>query len=369
MSEQNNGLNEFNQRQINLREQRSRRRARQRIAVLLAFLVLVSILVVALWFVILEIKENLVNDFPPDDGGGNPTVTTDPQESETDPTGSQPSVSDTTPAETDPPVTTTPETTGNGISYINKTYTKPQIYKGSLILINDDHPFVVSSDMDLATIKELRDQRGKVDGAYPLYFMANYVQMNNAAANALLDMATACWKETKVNDLCISTYGAYREDLPATDVYFKSGLSVYLIGYPAPNKYPALDDASYKNGTVMAEWLEANAYKYGFIKRFTASKTNITGQPEDVGHYRYVGYVHANIMHKANLCLEEYISMLAQNHLYTGTHYTAVVDGHTYEIYYVPAEGDVTSVPVPAALPYEISGDNSNGFIVTVTLD
>lgn len=368
MSEKNNGLNEFNQRQINYRAERSRRRARQRIAVLLAFLVLISILVVALWFVVLEIKENLVNDFPGDDGGERPTVTTGPASSDTEPTDSQPPASDTTPTETDPPATTPPVTT-SGINYMNKTYTKPQMYKGSLILINEDHPFVVSSDMDLVTIKELRDQRGKVDGVWPIYFMANYVQMNKAAANALLDMATACNNETKINDLCISTYGAYREDLPATDVYFKSGLSVYLIGYPAPNKYPALDDSSYKNGAVMAEWLEANAYKYGFVKRFTSSKTSVTGQPEDVGHYRYVGVVHANIMHKNNLCLEEYISMLAQNHLYTGTHYTAVVDGHNYEIYYVPSEGDVTIVPVPTALPYEISGDNANGFIVTVTLD
>jgi hypothetical protein len=32
------------------------------------------------------------------------------------------------------------------------------------------------------------------------------------------------------------------------------------------------------------------------------------------------------------------------------------------------AEGDVTYIPVPPDLDYEISGDNASGFIVTVEL-
>ena len=40
-----------------------------------------------------------------------------------------------------------------------------------------------------------------------------------------------------------------------------------------------------------------------------------------------------------------------------------------YMIYYVPAmEGDTTDIPVPPDCEYEISGDNANGFIVTVKL-
>ena len=45
-------------------------------------------------------------------------------------------------------------------------------------------------------------------------------------------------------------------------------------------------------------------------------------------------------------------------------------DGVTYEIYYVPAatgEGATTSVPVPTDMPYTISGNNYDGFIVTIT--
>ena len=71
-----------------------------------------------------------------------------------------------------------------------------------------------------------------------------------------------------------------------------------------------------------------------------------------------------------DLTLEEYLTVLATRHRYDGTHYILNGDnGVTYEIYYVPAAtGDeATSVPVTINLPYTVSGNNYDGFIVTVT--
>jgi hypothetical protein len=70
-----------------------------------------------------------------------------------------------------------------------------------------------------------------------------------------------------------------------------------------------------------------------------------------------------------DLCLEEYLDFLRKNHHY-GTHdplnYT--VGETTYTIYYFPAsvENTTTNIYVPSA-GYEISGNNVDGFIVTVT--
>ena len=50
-----------------------------------------------------------------------------------------------------------------------------------------------------------------------------------------------------------------------------------------------------------------NAYKYGFVKRYPADKTDITGISNEPWHYRYVGKDAARIMKEENLCLEEYI--------------------------------------------------------------
>ena len=36
-------------------------------------------------------------------------------------------------------------------------------------------------------------------------------------------------------------------------------------------------------------WLDNNAYKYGFIKRYPSSKSYITGINNEPWHYRYVG--------------------------------------------------------------------------------
>ncbi|MFQ7092597.1 MAG: D-alanyl-D-alanine carboxypeptidase family protein [Coprococcus sp.] len=55
------------------------------------------------------------------------------------------------------------------------------------------------------------------------------------------------------------------------------------------------------------EWLDENAYKYGFIKHYPADKTDITGIDNEPWHYRYVGYEAAKEMKEQNLCLEEYL--------------------------------------------------------------
>ena len=44
------------------------------------------------------------------------------------------------------------------------------------------------------------------------------------------------------------------------------------------------------------QWLDENAYKYGFVKRYPEDKTDITGISNEPWHYRYVGTTVAKIM-------------------------------------------------------------------------
>ena len=55
------------------------------------------------------------------------------------------------------------------------------------------------------------------------------------------------------------------------------------------------------------QWLDENAYKYGFVKRYPEDKTDITGISNEPWHYRYVGTTVAKIMKEENLCLKEYL--------------------------------------------------------------
>ncbi|MDB5183254.1 MAG: peptidase [Candidatus Saccharibacteria bacterium] len=57
-------------------------------------------------------------------------------------------------------------------------------------------------------------------------------------------------------------------------------------------------------------WLAANAYKYGFIIRYTSDKVPVTGYTYEPWHVRYVGTALSNEMHKEKIeTLEEFFSL------------------------------------------------------------
>lgn len=69
-------------------------------------------------------------------------------------------------------------------------------------------------------------------------------------------------------------------------------------------------DTSVSSSDAVYAWLDENAYKYGFIKRYPSDKTEITGVNNEPWHYRYVGEEAAKEMKDKNLCLEEFIEQL-----------------------------------------------------------
>lgn len=60
-------------------------------------------------------------------------------------------------------------------------------------------------------------------------------------------------------------------------------------------------------GTKQAKWLEEHCWEWGFILRYPADKTKITGITNEPWHFRYVGTEAASEMHETGECLEEYI--------------------------------------------------------------
>ena len=69
------------------------------------------------------------------------------------------------------------------------------------------------------------------------------------------------------------------------------------------------------------------------------------------------------------MCLEEYIDYLKQ-FSFSKQHLNVEDDQHQrYQIYYVPSDGQRTEIPVPKDNQYTISGNNVDGFLVTVSLE
>jgi D-alanyl-D-alanine carboxypeptidase len=252
---------------------------------------------------------------------------------------------------------------GDGPGQPPKMITVPSstINEGNLVLINTTHVY---------TFPEV-----KLVNVYYEQMLAKTLSKYFQMAGATLFMEQTAYVQMDkflqaMNDPSIMFVSAHRtaeqqtasgSSIPAGYSDSHTGLSFSLRGESASGAPLPLTDQKYAK-------LYQNCYKYGFVVRYPADKVGQTGVSDYTNYFRYVGYVHAYLMTTKNLCLEEYIPFL-QSHTYgDGALKVTTDDGSNYEIYYVPATGATTQVPVPEHDNYTISGDNEGGFIVTVKL-
>lgn len=368
---------------VNGRMRREKQRKRRQ----LVLITLLSLIALSLIITAVVICGELV-------GSGNkdpePATTTDPGEATTDAgelTAALPG-----PDETDEQTgaETTDESTG-GLpeGYTVKLMTAEDVHRGELILVNTAYRYVTPTTT--TGLINLRDNRNAKWGTSPT---GKTVYSFSCATNILLTANTVLNLNNMIDDFYTATqnqdvyfpensgYRSYTtqgslyeakpsRECPAGCSEHETGLSVDVRAWLDNGTFPYISESSDASCVQIYNWINQNCYKYGFIQRYPESKASTTKSSHYAEHYRYVGYPHALAMMRNDLCLEEYLAVLAARHSYSDTHYVINgEDGVTYEIYYVPAEtadGAVTSVPVPTSLPYTVSGNNYDGFIVTVT--
>ena len=107
------------------------------------------------------------------------------------------------------------------------------------------------------------------------------------------------------------------------------------------------------------------AASYGFVERYPEGKEPLTGIAPEPWHFRYVGLPHASIMETHGFCLEEYLDYLKE-FPYEGRHLMVRIENKSFEIFYKKAEGDSTELTLPGYLPFQVSGDNREGFLFTL---
>ena len=108
-------------------------------------------------------------------------------------------------------------------------------------------------------------------------------------------------------------------------------------------------------------WAVDHAWEYGFVQRYPPAKSDVTGINYESWHFRYVGHPHSDLMAREDLCLEEYIDYL-RGFPFDGSHLTTESLGQAYEIYFCRGNW----IPVPTDAEYTVSGNNVDGFVVTV---
>lgn len=146
----------------------------------------------------------------------------------------------------------------------------------------------------------------------------NYVA-TPATAQAYQDMIA----EMEANDMKIYIVSSYRDIPYQTNLYrnymktdSREVVDTYSArpGYSEHHTGRALDISQVQNnlnafeGSPEAKWVYDNCYKYGFIVRYKAEQTDVTGYIFEPWHITYVGKEIAGIMHDENIeTLEEYV--------------------------------------------------------------
>lgn len=252
--------------------------------------------------------------------------------------------------------------------------TKDALQKGKLILVNEACPLRKYDDLELMNVVENNEGLYKVK--------SNEVTLQKEALEAFNLMVKDFEAENEENDLGImsgyrsfemqeklhyeSTVQHINED---TDIFVaKPDRSEHHTGLAIDmGLYDGNGSSAVYDGTGIYSWITENCYRYGFIVRYQEEKKKETGIGNEPWHIRYVGVPHAENMKNLKLCLEEYIEFLKNYRYYTNP-FQGEGNAANYSIYYVPAAGDMTKIPVPETKKYEISGNNKDGFIVTVNL-
>lgn len=363
---------------------RTARRRRQRTVILTIFVVIILLICMLIGLIFSELavaigtlNERTGKDKNKDKNRDNEITTTDPNAA-VDPDGTS-DVSD--------PV-------GMSMTTIQKA--KEDVAVGNLLLINRDNAYVFPASV--SNIVNLFDNRPYVtleDGTKVRTFQLrnSNLSLDRTALELLNQMLEDFMVEYQCPDMLVTwAYRSYEDQQDLYEQYVADypgysnaqikqllltqvdapGYSEHHLGTSIDLKLLTANDITYTlaDEPGYLSWLTENCWKYGFILRYPADKASITGVGYDPHHFRYVEVPHAYYMSQNGLCLEQYLEELRTTTSPNGEHLSFTVDGGaSYEVYYVGASGNVVDIPVPADLPYTVSGDNMNGFIVTVTMN
>ncbi len=242
---------------------------------------------------------------------------------------------------------------------------RKDIYKGCLVLVNRDHP--IHDDF---------------------YYSTKMLPINSASNDILLELKASILLGQLLKSIDhqneIIPVSGFRTSQEQEKIYDES---LMMNGEVFTNKYVALPNRSeHQTGLAIDLAKKANhidfirpefpytgvcgvfrkkATSYGFIERYKKEKEQYTGISYEPWHFRYIGYPHAQILQDYGLSLEEYI-LFIKNFPYEGKHFIKYQHAKLFEIFYVPATSDNTTIHLSEDDCYQISGNNVDGFIVTI---
>ena len=307
-------------------------------------------------------------------------------------TGGSGDVTTTDPSLTTPPTTTAPVTTqkpSDGFKVEN--YTASDLHIGPLAIVNKNNAYDFEAQKDtgaklydtIPALDGVNANRGESAGFYGA--STNTVSLRADVIGALNAMFAAynadggrtdikVWIGYRSLDVHQGLYDAASE--AAKKNMAAPGYSEYHTGYAFQLQIFTAELNSDPEDTVVRtypiervdeviRWFNTNAHKYGFVLRYPAGNGNTDFSAGINSVFRYVGVPHATYMFNEGLCFEQYLKVLSET-TYEKPLEIKVSDNEIYHVYFEAGEGDENAVHVPTDRPYSVSGNNSNGYIVTV---
>lgn len=243
---------------------------------------------------------------------------------------------------------------------------KETIYEGNLILVNRKYPIRRGEGQDLAEVTpECPQIKMKREANHYLRMLLGRI---HACGNIVPVSGFRSAKEqTDLYDASLRENGEeFTKKFVALPYHseHQTGLAIDL-GLRKDNIDFICPEFPY-DGICQA--FRRNASRFGFIERYRKGKERITGIAQEPWHFRYVGYPHSQWMEEKDLTLEEYMEYIKQ-FSYGNRHLAIGEENHRAEIFYVPAAAGRTEIDLPEGAYYQVSGNNADGFIVTVWRD
>ncbi|QIB69261.1 M15 family metallopeptidase [Aminipila butyrica] len=238
-----------------------------------------------------------------------------------------------------------------------------QIYRGNLLLVNKDFPVKTSGEGGFVP----------VDSRFPEILIKSqaakafrWILEEIGGSNEIIPVSgyRPSAEQEKIYESSMEEYGELFTRKFVAKPYHsehQTGLAIDL-GEKKEHIDFICPDFPYRG---ICQQFRRRAAHYGFIQRYSEEKEAITGIAHEPWHFRYVGYPHSQIISKKGLAFEEYIAFLKRFSAHKK--YVFQRKGQLpIHVFYVPADASgITAVSLPEQGVHEISGNNSDGFIVT----
>lgn len=239
------------------------------------------------------------------------------------------------------------------------------IKTGDLILVNNDNffQFPENQEEELVCILEERTNSYYVKDATVLL-----LPQAMAALNDMMDAFHAQGGKKSVQIIAGHRTADYQQHLFDQSAA-RNGLehAKRYVARPGGSEHHTglvvdmgTTSGEFMNSTGEYTWITENCQDYGWIVRYEAGKEELTGIWDEPWHFRYVGAPHASEIVRNGFCLEEYMDYLKGFPL-DGEHLVIDCAAGKYEVWY--AQGSRTYVP--DGYLYSVSGNNSDGVIIT----